>query len=88
MIRSCVINMDDIFVYYKCVDGHCPLVVEEELYGCRTSTCQDYCGGGFCGCNNCWFDGSPYCKDCVHNEKKVRASEQNFLVKEIVSRLA
>ena len=64
-----VINMDDFFVYYKCVDGHCPLVVEEELYGCRTSTCQDYCGGGFCGCNNCWFDGSPYCKDCVHNEK-------------------
>lgn len=53
MIQSWVINMDDIFVYYKCVDGHCPLVVEEELYGCRTST----------------FDGSPYCKDCVHNEK-------------------
>ena len=52
MIQSWVINMDDIFVYYKCVDGHCPLVVEEELYGCRTSTCQ------------------------------------NFLVKEIVSRLA
>ena len=22
MIQSWVINMDDIFVYYKCVDGH------------------------------------------------------------------
>lgn len=79
MIQSWVINMNDYFVYFNCVNGHCPLIIEEELYGCRTSTCQDYCGGGFCGCNNCWFDGSPYCKDCVHNEKIVRASEQNFL---------
>ena len=31
MIQIWVINMDDIFVYYKCVDGHCPLVVEEEI---------------------------------------------------------
>ena len=39
--------MNDYYTNYTCVDGHCPLIVEEEKYGIRTSTCEDYCGHGF-----------------------------------------
>lgn len=50
--------MYDYFVNFRCVDGHCPLIVEEQLYGVRTSTCDDYCGSGFLGCNNCYYECS------------------------------
>lgn len=60
--------MYDYFVNFRCVDGHCPLIVEEELYGVRTSTCDDYCGSGFLGCNNCYYECSEECKECAHND--------------------
>lgn len=60
--------MNDFFVNYTCVDGHCPLIVEEEKYGGCTSTCDDYCNSGFLGCNNCYYEDSEECKECVHND--------------------
>lgn len=39
--------MRDNYCYESCVNGHCPLIVEEERYGVRSSTCDDYCGHGF-----------------------------------------
>ena len=60
--------MNDFFVNFECVDGHCPLIVEEQKYGISTSTCDDYCGSGFLGCDNCYFEDSEECKECVHND--------------------
>lgn len=39
--------MRDNYCYESCVNGHCPLIIEEERYGVRSSTCDDYCGHGF-----------------------------------------
>lgn len=36
----------DYYTNYNCVSGNCPLMVEEEKYGIRSSTCDDYCGTG------------------------------------------
>ena len=59
----------DCFTYYNCVSGNCPLVIEEEKYGIRTSTCKEYCGDdSFCGCNNCYFHGSDICDECIYKE--------------------
>ena len=62
-------SKQECFTYYNCVSGNCPLIIEEEKYGVRTSTCEDYCGdNNFCGCNNCCFEGSDICNDCIHKE--------------------
>lgn len=66
-----VLNMKerDNFVYYNCVSGNCPLIIEEERYGVRTSTCKEYCkDNSFSGCNNCYFEGSDICNECIHKE--------------------
>lgn len=39
--------MRDNYCYENCVNGHCPLIIEEERYGGRSSTCDDYCNPGF-----------------------------------------
>lgn len=58
----------DCFVYYKCISGYCPLLIEENKYGGRISTCESYCGdSGFCGCNNCCFEHSNICDECIHS---------------------
>lgn len=60
----------DCFVYYNCVSGNCPLIIEEEKYGVWTSTCKDYCGtNSFSSCKNCCFEGSYICNECIHKEK-------------------
>lgn len=57
----------DNFCYYKCVSGHCPLIIEEEKYGVRVSTCVDYCGdSSYSGCSDCCFEGSDLCSRCIH----------------------
>ena len=61
--------MYDRYTYFNCSNGSCPLIVEEEKYGIRTSTCEDYCGSGFCGCSTCYFEGSDICRECVHNKE-------------------
>lgn len=33
--------MRDNYCYEKCVNGHCPLIIEEERYGLRVSTCDE-----------------------------------------------
>ena len=58
--------MEECYVNYSCVNGYCPLIVEEEKCGGRTSTCEDCCGGGFHGCNSCYFQGSGMCDECIH----------------------
>lgn len=59
----------DCFTYYNCVNGNCPLIIEEEMYGTRTSTCKEYCGNNsFSSCNSCYFEGSDICNECIHNE--------------------
>jgi len=56
----------DHYTNYNCVSGNC---IEEEKYGIRTSTCDDYCGTGFCGCSTCYFEESDLCNECVHNKE-------------------
>lgn len=58
--------MRDNFCYVTCVDGHCPLFIEEERYGGRFSTCDDYCNPRFLGCDNCAFLGDVICDDCIY----------------------
>lgn len=58
----------DYYTNYNCVSGNCPLMVEEEKYGIRSSTCDDYCGTGFGGCSTCYFEESDSCNECVHNK--------------------
>lgn len=70
MSKPDVKEKEDRFVYYNCVSGHCPLIVEEEMYGVRTSTCEEYCGSEFSGCNVCCFEGSDMCEDCIHSEEE------------------
>lgn len=60
--------MFDSYTNYNCVSGNCPLIIEEEKYGVRTSTCEEYCGSGFGGCENCYFEDSKICDECVHSE--------------------
>lgn len=62
--------MKDFYVNYSCCSGSCPLLVEEQKYGSRTSSCDDYCGSGFQGCHNCYFEGSKYCNDCIWKEEE------------------
>ena len=59
--------MEDYYVNENCVNGNCPLIVEEELYGVR-GKCENYCKG-FNGCNTCYFEGSTYCKECIRKTK-------------------
>ena len=61
-------NKSDNYCFERCVDGHCPIVIEEEIYGCCTSDCSDYCGNVFHGCDFCYFYGSDFCNDCIHEE--------------------
>ena len=59
--------MRDNYCYVSCVDGHCPLFIEDEIYGVCVSTCDDYCGSGFSGCDTCCFLGDVViCGDCIH----------------------
>lgn len=60
--------MFDSYTNYNCVSGNCPLIVEEEKYGVRISTCEEYCGSGFGGCENCYFEDSKMCAECVHSK--------------------
>ena len=62
--------MYDCYTNFNCSNGSCPLILEEEIYGIRTSTCKDYCGTGFGGCNTCYFEDSDICKECVYNKEK------------------
>ncbi len=55
-------------MYYNCVDGHCPVLVEEFKYGVRISSCEDYCGCVIENCENCYFEGSYMCNECIHSE--------------------
>lgn len=58
----------DNFVYDNCVSGNCPLIVEEMMFGCVVSSCEQYCGTpGFSGCKYCYFEESDMCLECVHN---------------------
>lgn len=58
----------DCYVYYNCVSGNCPIIVEERLYGVSCSSCLDYCGSDFRGCDSCFFEGSDMCSECIHNK--------------------
>lgn len=58
--------MRDNYCYEKCIDGRCPLIIEEERYGVRLSTCDDYCNPGFFGCVTCYFLGDVMCDDCIY----------------------
>lgn len=58
--------MRDNYCYIGCVDGTCPLIIEEERYGVRLSTCDDYCNPGFYGCDTCYFLGDVMCDDCIY----------------------
>ena len=59
--------MFDRYANDWCSNGSCPLLIEEEMYGLMTSSCTDYCGYGFHGCNTCSFEGSEICIDCIHS---------------------
>lgn len=59
----------DCYSNDKCTNGSCPLIVEESMYGCVVSSCDDYCGVGFRGCCTCTFEDSEFCIDCIHNLK-------------------
>lgn len=71
--------MNDYYTNYTCSSGHCPLIVEEEKYGVRTSTCEDYCGSGFGGCNNCYYENSELCEECVHKANNSNAENKELL---------
>ena len=58
--------MENRYVNHACIDGNCPLLVEETRYGNIISKCEDYCGSGFHGCNNCYFKETEMCNECVH----------------------
>lgn len=60
--------MNDYYTNFNCSNGHCPLIIEQEKYGGTTSTCNDYCDVGFCGCSTCYFEESEYCIECIHNK--------------------
>ena len=62
--------MYDGYVNDASVNGSCPLIIEESLYGSRVSSCDDYCGSGFLGCCNCYFEDSEFCIDCIHRFEK------------------
>lgn len=65
-------NLCDCYLNISCVDGHCPLILEENRYGHVSSTCDDYCGYGFHGCCTCFFYKDNVCNECVHNHVKVK----------------
>ena len=76
--------MKDFYVNYSCCNGSCPLIVEEQKYGCRISSCDDYCGSGFNGCHSCYFEESKYCNECIwkegEREKKKNEATRSDLV--------
>lgn len=60
----------DCYVNGRCVDGCCPLIIEEELYGVTTSTCEDYCGNYMDStCESCWFLDSSICNECCRRKE-------------------
>lgn len=60
---------EDRYVYYNCVSGNCPLLVEEAIYGAQVSTCKEYCGDdNYTSCDDCCFYKSDMCNDCIHKE--------------------
>ena len=62
--------MTDLYVYRCCVDGSCPLLVEEQLYGLQVSTCKEYCGNSsYDTCENCFFFDSDKCEECEHRKE-------------------
>ena len=63
--------MKDCYVYYSCVSGHCPRIIKEEIYGVTISTCNDYGCNKYNGCDNCYFDSSDICNDCIHRKDDV-----------------
>lgn len=71
--------MNDYYTNYTCISGHCPLIVEEEKYGVRTSTCKDYCGSGFGGCNHCYYENSELCEECVHKANNSNTESKDLL---------
>ena len=71
-------KMKDYYTYFGCSDGSCPMIVEREMYGVVTATCEDYCGTGFGGCSTCTFECSDICSECVHriqSEAELRGRE-------------
>lgn len=61
--------MQDLYIYRGCVDGSCPLLVEEHLYGARVSTCKSYCGdASYDTCDHCLFFDSDMCEECEHRK--------------------
>lgn len=62
--------LNDCFVYYNCVNGHCPVLIESIKYGITSSSCEDYCGAGYSGCEHCYFEGSDMCNECIHSEQE------------------
>ena len=64
---------DDWYVNSACVDGTCPLIVEEVTYGVVLSDCASYCGNEKEGtCKSCYFDGSDICGKCCRYAPNVR----------------
>lgn len=60
--------MYDYYTNFNCSNGSCPLLVEQEIYGVTTSTCEDYCGTSFGGCSTCYFEETDACGECAHNK--------------------
>ena len=58
--------MYDYYTNFNCSNGSCPLLVEQEIYGVTTSTCEDYCGTSFGGCSTCYFEEKPTHVESVH----------------------
>lgn len=67
--------MYECFLNESCVDGSCPKIAEEKIYGTRSS-CDKYCGKGFTSCNACWFMGSEICLECKHYKDVEEKSEE------------
>lgn len=61
--------MQDCFTREDCVNGCCPMLVEEQRYGVCISTCDDYCGTGYTGCSNCYFEDTEICNECQWKEE-------------------
>lgn len=69
---------NDCYLYYNCVTGNCPRIIEEKIYGVITSTCNNYGCNKFYHCNECYFDGSDMCENCIHkNEVKENDEQRN-----------
>lgn len=58
--------MRDNYCYVGCVDGTCPLIIEEETYGVNFSTCDNFCGPFVPACDTCYFFGDVFCDDCIY----------------------